>query len=248
MGNAGDLDITANSATLNNLSFLTVFAFPVLNPVKSGNITIEIADRLILNNNSTISARAFEDADGGNLDIDAEFIFASPNQNNDIIASADRGTGGNISITSQGIFGLEERSSISDNNTNDLDASSRLGIDGTVQINTPEVNLQKELELEGELISTEATIANSCLSRSSQQASFTVGGDARLPKSPDSDYSDLDFSLTGVGSLPLEQSEPPQSISWQQMAIPAAKMVTTEDGRVFLVAAPQNAASLFRKG
>lgn len=242
-GNAADLDITANSLALDNEAFLAAST-----PVGTGgNITLGIADRLTLSNNSIISARAFEDANGGNIDIDAEFIFASPNQDNNILASADRGRGGNIRIASEGIFGLEERSSTPDNNTNDLDASSRLGIDGTVQINTPEVNLQKELEqLEGELVSTEAIIANSCLSRSSQRSSFTLGGYAGLPKSPDSNYSDLNFSLTGIGSFPaVEQPESTQSNYWQQIAIPASKMVTTEDGRVFLVAAPQKAESLF---
>ena len=245
-GNAGRLYITADSLTLNSSS-LKVSAFPLSNSeTMAGNITLQIDDRLTLNNNSTISARAFEDANGGNVFIDAELIFASPNQNNDIIASADRGTGGNINITSEGIFGLEERPSFPNNNTNDLDASSQSGeIDGRVQINAPDVNLQKELkQLEGELIATEATIANSCLTRSNQQGSFTISDDAGLSKSPDSHYSDVNFSLTGIGSL-LNQPRPTQSNSWRPIAIPAAKMVATEDGRVFLVAAPQKAESLF---
>ena len=243
---ANDLSIDEGKISAENIPSRLIAANE---PIRTGgNVTLKIANRLTLRNNSEISAEAGSNATGGNLDIDAEFIVAFPNQNNDLIAIADRGTGGNISITSEGVFGLAKRSSIPENNTNDLDASSQLGIDGTVQINAPDVNLQKELEqLEGELVSAESAIANSCLTRTNQQGSFTVGGGDRLPKSPDSNYSDVNFSLTGIGSLPpVVKPVPTQSNYWQHSTpIPAAKMVTTEDGRIFLVAAPEKAESLF---
>ena len=243
--NAGALTIKANSLNLDDNALIGAST----TSEDGGNINLIVAEDIILKNNSTISARAFEDANGGNVTIDAGVIIAFPNQNNDIIASADQGRGGRIDITSEGVFGLEERSSIPENNTNDFDASSQLGINGTVQINTPEVSIQKELEqLEGELVVTDTVVANSCLSPSNQQGSFTISGNAGLPKNPDSNYSDVDFSLTGI-NLPntIKQPVSPQSNYWQQNSAPssASEIVRSKDGRVFLIAALQNAESLF---
>ncbi|MFM2312611.1 MAG: hypothetical protein RLZZ04_1887, partial [Cyanobacteriota bacterium] len=89
-------------------------------------------------------------------------------------------------------------------------------------------------------------IANSCLANNSRQANFTVGGNGGLPKNSSSNYSDANFSLTGVGSLPVvpEKAAPTQR-NQNQALIPAEKMVETADGRIFLVAAPQKPESLF---
>ena len=65
-------------------------------------------------------------------------IIAFPNQNNDIIANAARGVGGNINISTQAIFGLEERRSTPPNQTNDIDASSEFGLQGDFSLNTPD--------------------------------------------------------------------------------------------------------------
>jgi filamentous hemagglutinin family protein len=237
-GKAGELIVRADSLSLDNKAGISAKAeFEV-----GGIIDLQIADGIILKNNSSISARAFQEADGGNLNIDAGFIVALPNGNNNILASAESGKGGNITINTQGLFAPN----------NLISASSELGIDGTIKINTPDIDLQSELEQsEIEVPSTEEAIANSCLARSNQQASFTIGGNGGLPKSSNSNYSDANFSLTGVGSLaviPKEAVPIPQNL-WQtnrnQALIPAEKMVKTADGRIFLVTAPQKAESLF---
>ncbi|MFA9202068.1 MAG: hypothetical protein ACEQSC_00755, partial [Candidatus Nanopelagicaceae bacterium] len=147
------------------------------------------------------------------------------------------GKGGNITINTQGLFAPN-------NLTN---ASSELGIDGEIQINTPDINLQKELEQsELEILTAEQAIASSCLARSNQQASFTVGGNGGLPKNSSSNYSDANFSLTGVGSLPVVPVKAaPTQRNQNQALIPAEKMVQTADGRIFLVTAPQKVKSLF---
>ena len=107
----------------------------------SANINLDIGEDITLQNNSLISARALENATGGSVTIDTDngFILAFPNQNNDIIANASQGRGGEINIDTQAIFGLEERplNSI----TNDINASSQAtGLDGTVDINNPAVD------------------------------------------------------------------------------------------------------------
>ena len=139
-GEAGDLFIQADSLALETGASL----LGSTSVGTGGNITLQIADHLTLRNNSTISARALEGADGGNIDIDANFVIAFPNQNNDIIARAARGNGGAIDITTRGIFGIEERPF--NPFTNDLDASSQFGLDGTIAINELEVDPTKALE------------------------------------------------------------------------------------------------------
>ena len=207
----------------------------------SGQITLDIANGIILQNDSDLSAEAFNSATGGNLNIDAGFIIAFPNNENEIRASAAFGRGGNIEIDTKGLFISSE---------NLITASSRLGIDGTVEISTPDINLQPELEQsELKLLTTEDAIANSCLARSSGQASFNVNGNDELTKNPNSNYSDANFSLTGIGSLSNTVKQPSSTqvnnSQRNQSTIPAEKMVKTEDDRILLVAAPQKAESIY---
>ena len=225
-GNAGELIVKADSLRLDNNAKIiaaTEFGF-------GGIIDLQITDGIILKDNSSISAQAFQEADGGNLNIDAGFIVALPNGNNGILASAELGKGGNITINTQGLFAPN----------NSINASSELGIDGEIQINTPDINLQRELEQsELEILTAEQAIASSCLARGNQQASFTIGSNGGLPKSSSSNYSDANFSLTGVGSLPaIPEKVVPTQRNQNQALIPAEKMVETEDGRIFLVTAP----------
>ena len=78
---------------------------------EGGEINLKIDDSLTLRNNSTITAQAFGTANGGNINIDADFIIAFPSQfdGNDILASAGEGRGGNININAQALVGIEER-------------------------------------------------------------------------------------------------------------------------------------------
>ncbi|MEL7409623.1 MAG: hypothetical protein AAFN00_22200, partial [Cyanobacteria bacterium J06558_2] len=103
-----------------------------------GNINLDIAENLTLRDNSLISSQAFQDANGGNLDIAVNFLIAFPQGNNDILASAVFGDGGNITISGEGIFGIEERLSRPPNLTNDIDATSEFGQSGTVTLGFPD--------------------------------------------------------------------------------------------------------------
>jgi filamentous hemagglutinin family protein len=145
IGDAGNVNITAKSLTLDEskiLASITPSEFIQGQSNTGGNINLEIAEDILLRNNSSISALAGSNASGGNLTINADdgVIIAFPNQNNDITANATQGNGGNINITTQGIFGLEERSSTPPNQTNDIDASSEFGLQGTFSLNTPDVD------------------------------------------------------------------------------------------------------------
>ncbi len=150
-----------------------------------GNITLEIVDNLTLRENSTISARALENANGGNLNIDSKFIIAFPNQNNDIIASAQQGQGGEINITTEGIFGFEERSSTPTNETNDIDASSEFGLSGTVSITQPDVNPASGLvDLTQEVVNASDLIAQNVCTQTAN-SEFVDIGKGGLPQNPE---------------------------------------------------------------
>ena len=179
-GEAGDLDIQTNSLALSDATSLLAST-----PVGTGgNINLQISDNLTLQDNSTISARALENANGGNINIDADFVIAQPDRGNDIVASADEGTGGNIDITTNAIFGLEERDSIPPNNTNDLDASSQLGVDGTIEINELDVNPTEALEeLPVEVIDV-ASLVEQNLCQQGQGSEFVVTGKGGTAPSP----------------------------------------------------------------
>ena len=160
-GNAGELNIQADSLTLENGSSLAALT----SAGDGGSITLQIDDDLTLRDNSTISAQALQDANGGNLDIDARFIVAFPSNgnDNDIIASAEQGDGGDITINAESLFGIAEGVAIEGNNINDIDASSEFGLSGNVSINTPDVNaIQADIELPDNIVESQETIAQAC--------------------------------------------------------------------------------------
>ena len=168
------------------------------------NINIK-TDLLTLQNESQISATASGSANGGNVNIDAEFIIAFPDRNNDIIAAAARGEGGEINIIASGIFGITERSSTPPNNTNDLDASSQLGLDGTVSINELEVNPAEALEdLPVEVIDVARLVAQN-LCQQGRGSEFVVTGKGGIAPSP-SETRDSNIGEVGLVE-PVEVEE-----------------------------------------
>ncbi len=181
-GPAGNLTIESNTIRLNrgNLTAET-------NAGEGANITLKNLDLLILRNQSLISATAFNNANGGNININAPngFIVAIPEENSDISANAFAGKGGNIQINTQSIFGIESRLQLTDKS--DITASSELGIQGVITINTPDNDsIQNSFtELPNNLIDTNALIANSCIARSpKQQGNFIITGTGSLPNRP----------------------------------------------------------------
>ncbi len=214
-GNPGNLVIKADSIQLENQGKLTAQT----KESEGGNIVLQVEDILLLRDKSLISAQASGDALGGNIDIDAGFVIALPNQNNDIIASAQRGNGGNINITTEAIVGLEERSSTPRNSTNDIDASSEFGLNGNVSINTPDVDPSQGLvNLPVEPINVE--VAQDCQARGKQAS--------------------IGFFNTGRGGLAPNPYEPISSSNiWED--VPSSTQETEFSARAVPVStAPAN--------
>ncbi|OBQ16678.1 MAG: hypothetical protein AN488_19705 [Anabaena sp. WA113] len=179
-GKAGDINIDSGSTTLNNKSFIAA----ITSSGDGGNINLTANDRLILRGGSGISTTAGtaqSGGDGGNININSRFIVAIPKENSDITANAFTGTGGNVEIYSQGIFGIESRPKLTEKS--DITASSEQGVAGVININVPDTSsIQNSFTELSPVIDTNSLIANSCISRGTkrQENSFTITGSGAL--------------------------------------------------------------------
>lgn len=187
-GRGGDIQIETGSAILDNRAFVS--AETASNT--GGDIKLQASDYILMRNGSLINARAFNNGSGGNIDINAGFVVAVPRENSDIIADAVKGPGGRIRITAQGIFGLELRDPLTP--LSDINASSEIGVDGVVEINTPGVDPSRGLaELPTNLVDASRQIAQSCPgsggATARRQSEFIVTGTGGLPASPSEPFS-----------------------------------------------------------
>ncbi|MGK7894243.1 MAG: filamentous hemagglutinin N-terminal domain-containing protein [Xenococcus sp. (in: cyanobacteria)] len=239
LGNGGNAIIIANSLELNNnasISSTSTSGF-------GGNTSIRIADNLILKNNSTITAGAFQDADGGNVNILAGFIIAFPSQipinGNDIIANAEQGFGGNILISSKAILNIEERAAIPGNGTNDIDASSEFGLDGFVSVPP----FDTDLSLSQSILTDDQTLGRNACSggRATEASSFIVKGKGGIPPIPtepfDSDDLLVDEQITTSNLQTQYPDIKPIKTSIGDI-YPARGIIKTEDGKILLTAYP----------
>ena len=246
-GAAGIIKVTADEINLDNGDISA--STKSTNAEEPDNITLEIADNLTLRNNSLISAEAFEEADGGNVKINSKFIIAFPSQppgdGNDIIASAVGGMGGNITITvDESLFGIEERDASPGNGTNDIDVSSEFSFDGTVNINSSDINpIQGVAELPQNIVVPEQTTAQACRANRelAAQSGFTISGKGGVPPSPELPLSSQNILING--EISASRSTIPQPIQTSQGEIqPARGIKVTESGGIILTAYRTNNA------
>ena len=158
--------------------------------------------------NSLTSAEASGTGNGGNITINAPLIVAFPSENSDIIANASQGQGGNINITTQGIFGFEERNPPTEE-TSDINASSDFGVNGTVQINRLDVDPSQGLvNLPTELVDASNQIAQGCpASVRSGESKFIITGRGGLPPNPNDPLTG-DNVLTDWNTLDSDAENP----------------------------------------
>ncbi|NJR72827.1 MAG: S-layer family protein [Scytonema sp. CRU_2_7] len=137
---------------------------------------------LLLRRNSQISATAFSNGSGGNININTPLLVTVPRENSDISANSVSARGGNVIINSSGIFGTQFRN----RNTLESDitatgASSELS--GNVQINTPDIDPSSGLvELPVNIVDPTQLIAQGC--PANRGNSFTITGRGGLPLLP----------------------------------------------------------------
>lgn len=228
-GNAGELTIFADSILLGQLGRLSAET----NGGSEGNIDLIVNDLLTLRRGGSITTNAAKTSTGGNININAPFIVAVPMENSDIVANAVEGNGGNIQIMATGIFGLEFRSELSP--LSDITASSQFGVDGVVQIDTPDLEFDRGIvELPSNLNDPSNQISTGCLVATNN--SLTVSGRGGLPDNPGTLDSDL---ATWEDWRPLEAEESTDiaaaAVASQTFLEEATNMVVDTNGQVKFV-------------
>ncbi len=246
-GSSGKLTIAANDLRLDRGSLTAT-----TNAGEGAKISLQNLDLLLMQNNSLISAQAFNNANGGNITIDAAkgVVVAVPNQNNYIIAKAVGGEGGKIDITTGGIFGIAQRKS-TPGNTNIIDASSDFGLAGTVTINTPDVDPVRGLVvLPTGIVDVSRQIASGCAAFDGKEVSqFIVTGRGGLPPSPDELLSsDVVWSDTRIPKTTAQHSQnvttTHQHDSHTGAIVPATGWVFNGKGEVTLISSASGATGL----
>jgi filamentous hemagglutinin family protein len=255
-GEAGILTVNARSIFLDNQGALTAVSGKSGEGENEASITLNVQNSLRLRRNSLISAEARGEQKGGNITINAGAIAAIPRENSDITARAPQGTGGRVIINAQGIFGLQVNPSLTPKS--DITAEGKTPeLNGVVQINIPNINLQSVLnQQEANFVTPEQAIASSCLARrNAQQGSFTVTGTGGLPVTP-YDALQSQYAVTNVQPLGKERgtSSAPLSSPSRQASSPkswklgdpiqeAQGMTLSADGRLIVGTASQLVAA-----
>jgi filamentous hemagglutinin family protein len=194
LGTGGDIDINSRQITLDNRTRINADSVSG----NGGNIRIgsPTTDLLLLRRGANVATNASgtpqQGGNGGNIDIIATLIVAVPLENSDITANAIKGIGGNVTIKSQGLFGIDFRPQQTRNS--DITASSEFGQSGKVGIETPGIDPGKDLS-ELPAVPTDA----------SQQISQTCNPERR----------DRKLVVTGRGGQqPTADELPPTDVVW----------------------------------
>ncbi|MEH2414214.1 S-layer family protein [Nostoc sp.] len=220
-GNAGDLQVNANSIFLDNQGAITASTVSG----NGGNVRLNLLSSLLMRHHSLISATAAGNGNGGNLSINAPVIVGL--ENSDIIANAVQGQGGNINISTQGLFGLKLGDRLT--RENDITASSEFGINGTVDINNFGIDPNSGLvELPENITDPSQQITTGCAG--GEGSRFVATGRGGIPQNPTeeigsgrtwSDIRDISaYRKTGevTAQIPLSPEVLVQATSWHRNA------------------------------
>ena len=234
-GTGGDITLLADNLTLQQATITAETA-----STDGGNINLQIGNRLSLFDSSAITATAGTAqgaGDGGNIVINNENgnIIAYPTPiNHEITANAFEGDGGNIDITTNGIFGEEFI---------DITASSEFGLDGTVIIRTPDTDPSKSLIRFPTNIVDAAQLIAQNLCEEGQDSEFIITGRGGLPPNPqqilETDLVRVNLMDTIAPSSQLDNKNSESSKLYNPKTgaevIPARGWVFNDRGEVVLV-------------
>ena len=210
IGNGGELEINTGKLIIKDGARISAETIST----DGGNIDLNISDYIFLEgaaNITTSAGTAQTGGNGGNINILSPFIIAIPNQNNNIISNAFSGNGGDIDIVTNALFGIN----FTQDNIlvrNDISASSQFGLNGTVEIVTPEVDPTSGLiELPQELIDIDTLIGkDSCRQSIENESKFIIRGRDGLPVIPsntiNSNHTWEDWRLEDINTSENHQS------------------------------------------
>jgi filamentous hemagglutinin family protein len=172
-GRAGNLTIRARDRFRSTDSSVAALSFAS----DGGDIQVSASQGVELFNSSiTAEVGGGPETTGGNVTVDPDWVILEDGSR--IAANAYEGQGGNIDITTRGLF-------VSSDST--IDASSEFGVSGTVQVNAPDTNLTGSLAPLSERYLEEARLRRDrCETLGREDAgSFVLGVGAGLPEPPD---------------------------------------------------------------
>ncbi len=171
-GDAGSVTITVGDTYLSRDSSLTTEA----TQADGGNIDMHVGYMIhLVDSEITATVGGGPETVGGNITIDPEYFVLN---GSDIIANAFEGQGGNIRI-SAGTFLADPHSVVS--------ASSALGIDGTVDIRSPIINISGFIgPLPKDFSGAAKLLREPCAARirGEEYGSFVISGRDGLPVEP----------------------------------------------------------------
>ena len=239
-GSVGNIHVTTNSLLL---SQGMIAASSVLG--QGGNIKLQVRDASILRHGSEISTRAGTantgGGNGGNITIDTGVLAVLESSIN---ANAFSGAGGNIRITTEGIFVFPDSA---------VTASSTLGVNGIIEINQLNVDPSRGLvKLPENVPDASHQITAGCTA--DQGNHFVVTGRGGLPPSPEETLNAtpgwVDWRVSGSGKGEMRRGgsgemggERSKEVLSQRSPTPdslaeATGWVMRPDGTVQLVADP----------
>ncbi|MEH2347601.1 MAG: S-layer family protein [Nostoc sp.] len=230
-GDAGNLNISADNILLDNKASLR----SEVNGGSQGNIQLQANNVLLLRRGSNITTNAGSGSTGGNIDIIAGTIVALPNENSDIVANAVLGSGGNINITTQGIFGLQFRDQLT--LESDITASSQFGVNGTVDINNFGVDPNSGLiELPANLVDPSQKVAAGCADTSG--SSFVATGRGGIPENPSQEVrSDRTWSdIRDISAFQKTSTVTAQILESPEVILQATSWHRNAQGKIELIA------------
>lgn len=234
LGQGGDIQLVAHRVTLRDQA--TIFAETA--STQGGNITIKAQDFLLLRRNSLISASAGTaqaGGDGGNIQIRSGFVVGLLAENSDIIANAFRGDGGQIAITTQGLFGLQFQ--LQGTPLSDITASSQFGNSGSVLITTLNVDPNQGLvALPSEIADSTQQIAQTCSGQQLQNRFVILGRGGLSPDRSEVLNQTLvwtDPAMAHQSGLNLQKTE---GVSERSKIVEITGWTQRSDGSIVLVA------------
>ncbi len=166
-GDAGDINMNLRGVlSLSNQAAISTAA----NGANGGSVTIN-SSQYIYAQNSSITTSVIDTAtgrsgNGGNIWLNPEFIVQ---KNTPIIARAERGNGGDILINTTGIYKFPPAGA------NPIDASSKFGVDGVVEINSPDVNVAEAvLAVSTDFLDSDIVLQTSCAKNEEPSSRFVL--------------------------------------------------------------------------
>jgi hypothetical protein len=186
---------------MSNGGAISTEAVGVRSAASGGNITLHLRDFLYLSSSEISTSVKGETGNGGNITIDPLLVILN---HSTIKADAIAGHGGNITITADQFIPSSDSS---------VEATSELGISGTIVIDGPRVDVNGALVvLSTQLRSRTEVLREACAARAGQPISSLVeAGRGGLPQDQEATLPALYIAGRDVAPSPPAAAGPTEA-------------------------------------